>query len=139
MIAGESMRGGERVIDVIAPPSLGPPPRAAPALTSASIDALMAGLVRSGLLRGAPTPLSAVLEPERVLGALRADAALAASLLEHLPETARTAAGLEAAVRSPQLRQAAGALTTALGDPANAMAICEDRAVWRRARVAWRR
>ena len=86
----------------------------------------MAGLLRRGFIRSTPTSLSSVIDAERVLGVLRDDAELAASMLEHLPPSARSPAGLEAALRSPQLRQAAGALTVALTDPSNAMAIYQS-------------
>ncbi len=86
----------------------------------------MAGLLRRGLIRSTPTSLSSVLDAERVLSLLRDDAALASSLLEHLPSSERSPAGLEAALRSPQLRQAAGALTAALTDPSNAMAVYQS-------------
>jgi hypothetical protein len=87
----------------------------------------MASLLRSGLIgaatggarAGAPLSLADVLDAERVLPALAAAPGAAARLAEHLP----AGCGLEEALRSPQLRQAADALTAALADADNAMAV----------------
>jgi hypothetical protein len=90
----------------------------------------MSSLLRSGIIgagagagggarAGPPLSLADALDAERVLPALAAAPGAAARLAEHLP----AGCGLEEALRSPQLRQAADALTAALADADNAMAV----------------
>jgi hypothetical protein len=86
----------------------------------------MQALLRSGLIaappmrRGERTSLAAVFDAEKVLTVLRESSPeLAAGLCEFLP----IGAELDEVLRSSQLRQAADALTAALADTDNAMAV----------------
>lgn len=73
-----------------------------------------AGGVGGGRRGGGITPLTAVLDPAVLIPLVESDEAFAASLLPHMPPTQQNKAALIAALRSPQLQQAAASLTGAL-------------------------
>ena len=66
------------------------------------------------------TPLPYILDADTLLPLLREHGDVAAALLPHLPPGQQDAASLAAILRSPQLRQAAMALTAALADGSGA-------------------
>lgn len=73
---------------------------------------LMQQMLASRVERTAP--LSFIVNPDEALAVATSTTAISASLAELLPEGQRDSAGLEAAVRSPQLAQALRSLTGAL-------------------------